>query len=161
MSHFRPAIPRRDTETKAQTQSFGGEAIGLKAWARLTRFSGAEEWRNGDSHGVRSRLIAVVSTASYCAIHDLWYTCSVRRHNSGDCRWTRFLPLSRLRVLGLRRQASVHAIGTYAVQAIPKHTNHTHAEVLQLIDELLALGPPPAAQLPRPVRKRRALLPAG
>ena len=76
-------------------------------------------------------------------------------------RWTRFLPVSRLRVLGLRRQASVHAIGTYAIQAIPKQTDQTHAEVLQLIDELLAMGPPPAAPPLRPARERRALLPAG
>ena len=69
--------------------------------------------------------------------------------------------MSRLRVLGLRRQASVHAIGTYAIQAIPKQTDQTHAEVLQLIDELLAMGPPPAAPPLRPARERRALLPAG
>jgi len=57
-------------------------------------------------------------------------------------RWTRFLPVSRLRVVGLRRQPSVHAIGTYAVHAIPKHTERTHQEVLALIDELLAIGAP-------------------
>ena len=77
-------------------------------------------------------------------------------------RWTRFLPLSRLRVLGLRRQPSVHAIGTYAVQAIPKHTDETHAEVLELVNELLATGPRPAAQLPRPVpRERGTQVPVG
>ena len=77
-------------------------------------------------------------------------------------RWTRILPLSRMRVLGLRRQPSVHAIGAYAVQAIPKHTDETHAEVLELVSELLAMGPRPAAPLPRPVsRKRGALLPVG
>ena len=46
------------------------------------------------------------------------------------------------------------------VQAIPKHTDETHAEVLDLVSELLAMGPRPAAPLPRPVsRKRGALLP--
>lgn len=62
--------------------------------------------------------------------------------NMQERRWTRFLPLSRLRALGLRRQPSVHAIGTYAVHAIPKHTGRTHQEVLELIDELLAIGAP-------------------
>ena len=77
-------------------------------------------------------------------------------------RWTRFLPLSRLRVLGLRRQPSVHAIGTYAVQAIPKHTDETHTEVLELVGELLAMGPRPAPPLPRPApRERATLLPVG
>jgi hypothetical protein len=66
-------------------------------------------------------------------------------------RWTRFLPLSRLRVLGLRRQPSVHAIGTYAVHAIPKHTDQIHQEALALIDELMAIGEPPSSAVPRPV----------
>jgi hypothetical protein len=57
-------------------------------------------------------------------------------------RWTRFLPLARLRALGLRWQPSVHAIGAYAVHTIPKHTERTHQEVLGLIDELLAVGAP-------------------
>jgi len=55
-------------------------------------------------------------------------------------RWTRLLPLSGLRTLGLGRQPSVHAIGTYAVHAIPKHTHRSHQEALELIDELLAIG---------------------
>jgi hypothetical protein len=55
-------------------------------------------------------------------------------------RWTRFLPFSQLGTLGLRRQPSVHAIGTYAVHAIPKHTDDTHAQVLALLDALLAVG---------------------
>ena len=77
-------------------------------------------------------------------------------------RWSRFLPLPRLLVLGLRRQPSVHAIGTYSVQAIGKHTDQSHAEALQLVDELMAMGTPPATPLPRPVpAERRALLPVG
>src|SRR5438874_6352746 len=37
--------------------------------------------------------------------------------------WTsRYLPLARLRMSGLRRQPSAHAVGTFAVRAIPKHT---------------------------------------
>jgi hypothetical protein len=58
-------------------------------------------------------------------------------------RWTRFLPLTRLRTAGLRRQPSAHAVGMFAVRAIPKHTLQTHAEALQLLDELLAIGAPP------------------
>jgi hypothetical protein len=55
-------------------------------------------------------------------------------------RWTRILPLSRLRTIGLHRQPSAHAVGTYAVRAIPRHTDETHREALALLDELLAMG---------------------
>ena len=55
-------------------------------------------------------------------------------------RWTRVLPLSRLRTIGLHRQPSAHAIGTYAVRAIPRHTEETHREALALIDALLTMG---------------------
>jgi hypothetical protein len=59
--------------------------------------------------------------------------------------WTsRYLPLGRLRMASLRRQPSAHAVGTFAVRAIPKHTDETHSEVLELLDELLAIGTPPA-----------------
>jgi hypothetical protein len=57
--------------------------------------------------------------------------------------WTsRYLPLGRLRMATLRRQPSAHAVGTFAVRAIPKHTEETHREVLELIDELVAIGTP-------------------
>lgn len=55
-------------------------------------------------------------------------------------RWPQLRLLSRLRAVGLHRQPSVHAVGTYAVHAIPKHTERTHAEALALVDELLTLG---------------------
>jgi hypothetical protein len=59
-------------------------------------------------------------------------------------QWTsRYLPLARLRMASLRRQPSAHAVGTYAVRAIPKHTEETHAEALALLDELMAIGAPP------------------
>jgi hypothetical protein len=58
-------------------------------------------------------------------------------------QWTsRYLPLARLRMASLRRQPSAHAVGTYAVRAIPKHTEQTHAEALALLDELLSIGTP-------------------
>lgn len=67
-----------------------------------------------------------------------WASEMQRRH------WTnRYLPLRRLRVANLRRAPSAHAVGTFAVRAIPRHTEETHGEVLQLIDELLAIGTPP------------------
>jgi hypothetical protein len=56
-------------------------------------------------------------------------------------QWTsRYLPLARLRMASLRRQPSAHAVGTFAVRAIPKHTRDTHTEALALLDELLAMG---------------------
>jgi hypothetical protein len=58
-------------------------------------------------------------------------------------RWTsRYLPLGRLRMASLRRQPSSHAVGTFAVRAIPRHTEDTHREVLELLEELLAIGVP-------------------
>jgi hypothetical protein len=58
------------------------------------------------------------------------------------CRWTRMLPPSRLRIAGLRRHPSTHALGTSAVRAIARHTDETHRDVLALLDELLAIGAP-------------------
>ena len=47
---------------------------------------------------------------------------------------------SPLRALGRLRKPPVDAIGTYAVHAVRKHTDQTHAAVLALVDELLAMG---------------------
>jgi hypothetical protein len=78
-------------------------------------------------------------------------------------RWTRFLPLPRLRTHMIRQQPSVHAIGTYAVHAIPKHTDETHAEALSLVDDLLALGrrTSPALSPATPAKDRRPVAPVG
>ena len=40
-------------------------------------------------------------------------------------------------------------IGPYVVAEIPKHTDETHARVLALVDELLAIGHPGSATEPR------------
>jgi hypothetical protein len=45
-----------------------------------------------------------------------------------------------LRALGRVRKPSIEAIGTYAVHAIRKHDDRSHAAVLALLDELLGLG---------------------
>ena len=55
-------------------------------------------------------------------------------------RRPRILLRSPLRALGRLRKPPVDAIGTYAVHAIRKHDNETHAAVLALIDQLLAMG---------------------
>ena len=46
---------------------------------------------------------------------------------------------SPLRAVGRLRKPPADAVGTYAVHAIPRHTDQTHASVLALIDELLAM----------------------
>jgi len=46
---------------------------------------------------------------------------------------------SPMRAVGRLRKPPADSVGTYAVHAIPKHTDHTHASVLALIDELLAI----------------------
>jgi len=45
-----------------------------------------------------------------------------------------------LRSVGRLRKPPADAAGTYAVHSIPRHTDLTHASVLALIDELLAIG---------------------
>jgi hypothetical protein len=55
-------------------------------------------------------------------------------------RPTRFLLRSPLRALGRLRRPPIDAIGTYAVHAVRGHTDQTHAAVLALVDELLAIG---------------------
>jgi hypothetical protein len=47
---------------------------------------------------------------------------------------------SPVRALARLRKPPADAVGPYAVHAIRKHTNHTHAAVLALIDELLSIG---------------------
>jgi hypothetical protein len=47
---------------------------------------------------------------------------------------------SPLRAVGRLRKPRIDAVGSYAVHSIPKHTEQTHASVLGLIDELLAIG---------------------
>ena len=54
-------------------------------------------------------------------------------------RWTRVLLPAPLRMIGLHREPPVHAVGTYAVHAIPRHTDETHAQALAMVDELLAI----------------------
>jgi hypothetical protein len=56
-------------------------------------------------------------------------------------RRTWFVLRSPLRVISRLRQPPIEAIGTYAVHSIPRHTDRTHAAVLALIDELLAMSP--------------------
>ncbi len=57
-------------------------------------------------------------------------------------RWTRYILPPRLEPLVFRRQAKNEAIGAHAVQAIRRHSDETHAAVLDLLDELLAIRLP-------------------
>ena len=47
---------------------------------------------------------------------------------------------SPLRALARLRRPPIDAIGPYAVHAIPKHTDQTHAAALALVDDLLTLA---------------------
>jgi hypothetical protein len=47
---------------------------------------------------------------------------------------------SLLHAVGRLRKPPVDAIGTYAVHAVRKHTDQTHAAVLALVDDLLEMG---------------------
>jgi hypothetical protein len=59
----------------------------------------------------------------------------------------RVLP-GRLGRVGLRRRSALDAVGTHAVHALGRHSADTHAEVLGLIDELLALDSRAATSAP-------------
>jgi hypothetical protein len=67
-------------------------------------------------------------------------------------RWSRRLLPSAVRPVGLRREPPMDAIGTHAVHSISRQTEATHAAVLSLIDELLAIG-----RAPESVRSFQAL----
>jgi hypothetical protein len=54
-------------------------------------------------------------------------------------RRTWFVLRSPLRAIGRLRRPPIEAIGTYAVHSIPRHSDRTHASVLALIDELVAM----------------------
>jgi hypothetical protein len=63
-------------------------------------------------------------------------------------RWVRLHVPARLRALAPTPPSDL--VGSHAVCAIAQHTDKTHAKVLALIDELLAIGgcePPPTAPL--------------
>ena len=47
----------------------------------------------------------------------------------------------RLRRVAKERSADPEPAGTYAVHAIGKVNNESHAEALALVDELIAMGP--------------------
>jgi hypothetical protein len=55
-------------------------------------------------------------------------------------RWTRRLVPERLRSLTRPRHPSLESVGTRAVHAIAKHSDATHAAVLEAIDQLLSIG---------------------
>jgi hypothetical protein len=100
-----------------------------------------DDSRRQDLYGLAARIVGTRSSISIQRARadrlTEWAFEMQRRH------WTsRYLPFGRLRMASLRRQPSAHAVGTFGVRAIPKHTEETHREVLELIDELLTIGAP-------------------
>lgn len=74
-------------------------------------------------------------------------------------RWKRWLSPSCFDTIGFHRQPSNDVIGIHAVRAIFRLTDETHARVLGLVDELLAIGAAgePVSDTPRPSRTRTDL----
>ena len=58
-------------------------------------------------------------------------------------RWTRHLLPERMRSLARHRNPSLESVGTHAVHAITKHSDATHAAVLEAVDQLLSIGADP------------------
>jgi hypothetical protein len=79
-------------------------------------------------------------------------------HQFRRSRWTRRLVPERLRTLARHRNPSLESVGTHAVHAITKHSDATHAAVLEAIDKLLSIGaerrPAPAFAPDRRARPR-------
>jgi hypothetical protein len=71
-------------------------------------------------------------------------------------RWERLLPAPIAASLA-RRRSPTDTAGTHAVHAIRGHDASTHAAVLELIDELLAIGSEPAGPASPPRRAKRSL----
>jgi hypothetical protein len=97
-----------------------------------------DERRRQDLYGYAARVVgsrAGISVQRERAERLMAWAIEMRRR-----RWTRLLLLPRPRLSGLRRQPSTHAVGTYAVREISRHNDETHAEVLALLDSLLAVG---------------------
>jgi len=62
-------------------------------------------------------------------------------HDLGRARgWTRFVLAGRLPVASLHEPIDPESAGARAAKSIHKHTNQTHAAVLALVDELVAMG---------------------
>ena len=59
------------------------------------------------------------------------------------------------------RSTDPEPAGTYAVHAIRKVTDETHAEVLALVDELIAMGDGPSPEIPGGRRGDDLAVPAG
>jgi hypothetical protein len=105
---------------------------------------------------------AAVGTRSTPAVEDIriarmaHWAAAVRERRAP---WS-LLP-TRLRRLGLRRMPRHDSAGELLQRALRRHTAETHAAILALIDELIALGPPPASAsadcelAPSPVRLAR------
>jgi hypothetical protein len=55
-------------------------------------------------------------------------------------RWTRWFRPAWRGVIGLEDPPSIDTLGLHAVRSISKQTDETHAAVLALIDELIAIG---------------------
>jgi hypothetical protein len=96
-----------------------------------------DDGRRQDLYAYASQMVGTRSTAAVQRARGerlaSWELALRRR------RWTRRLLPERLRGIGLRPRSALEAVGTHAVSAIGKHSDATHAQVLVLIDELLAL----------------------
>jgi len=68
-------------------------------------------------------------------------------------RWHHRLLPPQMRAAVLQHRPPAEASGTHAVHSIRRHTNETHAAVLQMLDALLAIGAPGwSPVLPRTAR---------
>ena len=74
--------------------------------------------------------------------------------------WSRFMFPNRLGPAVLQSQFDPETAGAHAAKSIRKHTDSSHAAVLALIDELLAIGPRPGVREPDRRSRESTELPA-
>lgn len=75
--------------------------------------------------------------------------------------WSRFMFHSRLGPTVLQAQLDPETAGAHAAKSIRKHTGQNHAQVLALIDDLLAIGASVGARTGSVDRLRQPLPPVG
>lgn len=92
----------------------------------------------------RRRAACCLSFARECQASAGWLTRSLRRIK-----------------VGAYPPPELQAVGTYAVKAIPRHTDQSHARALALVDEMCAIGssPPPGEPAESPAQPDAVLVP--
>ena len=95
-----------------------------------------DDRRRQDLYGYAAKVVG--SRSSLAVEHARAERLTAWTHERRPPRRSRWLMSSRLRAFA--PDPPVHILAARAIQAIPAHDDRTHAEVLALVDQLLAIG---------------------